>query len=73
MSTIPVGVIDTLDVPETLIALIAARLDGLPAADRALLQDAAVLGQSFTVAGLEAVSGAPRADIDTRLALAGAA
>ena len=64
----PVGEIDTLDVPETLIALIAARLDGLPAGDRALLQDAAVLGQSFTVAGLEAVSGAPRADIDTRLA-----
>ena len=64
----PVGEIDTLDVPETLIALIAARLDGLPAADRALLQDAAVLGQSFTVAGLEAVSGSPRADIDTRLA-----
>ena len=64
----PVGEIDTLDVPETLIALIAARLDGLPTADRALLQDAAVLGQSFTVAGLEAVSGSPRADIDTRLA-----
>jgi tetratricopeptide (TPR) repeat protein len=64
----PVGDIDSLDVPETLIALIAARLDGLPAADRALLQDAAVLGQSFTVAGLEAVSGMPRDEIDARLA-----
>ncbi len=63
----PVGEIEALEVPETLIALIAARLDGLPAADRALLQDAAVLGQSFTVAGLEAVSGAPRDDIDRRL------
>ncbi len=64
----PVGDIDTLEVPETLIALIAARLDGLPPADRALLQDAAVLGQSFTVAGLEAVSGMAREEIDARLA-----
>ena len=37
-----------LDVPETLHALIAARLDGLDAADRSLLQDAAVLGQTFS-------------------------
>ena len=64
----PVGEIDTVDVPETLIALIAARLDGLPTADRVLLQDAAVLGQSFTIAGLEAVSGSPRDEIDVRLA-----
>ena len=37
-----------LAVPETLTALIAARLDGLDPADRALVHDAAVLGQSFT-------------------------
>jgi class 3 adenylate cyclase len=40
--------VGNLEVPETLHALIAARLDGLAAQDRALLQDAAVLGQSFT-------------------------
>ena len=40
-----------LAVPETLTALIAARLDALDPADRALLQDAAVLGQSFSLAG----------------------
>ncbi len=45
-----------LVVPETLHALIAARLDGLPADDHALLTDAAVLGLSFTVAALQAVT-----------------
>ena len=34
--------------PETLHALIAARLDGLSADERRLLQDAAVLGKTFT-------------------------
>ena len=45
----PVGDLPTLAVPETLTALIAARLDALDPTDRALLQDAAVLGQSFTL------------------------
>ena len=57
----PVGELGELAVPETLQALIAARLDGLAPADRALLQDAAVLGQSFTLAGLAAVSGGEEA------------
>ena len=52
-----VGEIATLAVPETLTALIAARLDTLDPADRALVLDAAVLGQRFTVDGLAAVSG----------------
>jgi tetratricopeptide (TPR) repeat protein len=46
-----------LEVPPTLHALVAARLDALPAADRSILQDAAVLGQSFTVEALTAMSG----------------
>ena len=53
----PTGDIDDLAVPETLTALIAARLDGLEPVERALVEDAAVLGQSFTMAGLAAVSG----------------
>src|SRR6185369_1930979 len=53
----PTGELDDLAVPETLTALIAARLDGLDPTDRALVEDAAVLGQTFTVAGLAAVSG----------------
>ena len=44
----PTGPIEALEVPETLHALIAARLDGLSAEERRLLQDAAVLGKTFT-------------------------
>ena len=47
----PAGAIETLEVPETLHALIAARLDGLAAEERRLLQDAAVLGKTFTRRG----------------------
>jgi len=53
----PTGTVDTLEVPETLHALIAARLDGLPAEERRLLQDAAVLGKSFTKQALSGLSG----------------
>ena len=63
----PTGALDDLAVPESLTALIAARLDGLDAADRALVEDAAVLGQSFTVAGLAAVSGQPAEALEPRL------
>ena len=51
------GEIGGVDVPETLHALIAARLDVLPLPDRTLLQDAAVIGKSFTLDGLSAVAG----------------
>ena len=55
----PAGPIEHLDVPESLHALIAARLDGLPAEERAVLQDAAVIGKTFSAAALSAVSGRP--------------
>ena len=64
---VPVGDLTNLAVPETLTALIASRLDSLPAEDRTLISDAAVLGQSFTPAGLSAVSGVPEAELDPRL------
>jgi class 3 adenylate cyclase/tetratricopeptide (TPR) repeat protein len=51
------GAVESLDVPETLHALIAARLDGLTADERRLLQDGAVLGKTFTKDGLAALSG----------------
>jgi len=63
----PVGALTELAVPETLHALIAARLDGLDVADRSLLQDAAVLGQSFTIAGLAAVSSVDPDVLEPRL------
>jgi class 3 adenylate cyclase/tetratricopeptide (TPR) repeat protein len=52
-----VGEVDTLEVPETLHALIAARLDGLSSEERRLLGDAAVLGKTFTPQALAALSG----------------
>jgi len=51
------GDLSTLEVPETLHALIASRLDGIPDAERQLLQDASVLGKTFTKPGLTALSG----------------
>src|SRR5205823_11764949 len=53
----PVAPIDTLEIPETLHALIAARLDGLTPDERRLLQDAAVLGKTFTKRALASLSG----------------
>ena len=51
------GQLGTLEIPDTLHALIASRLDAVPAEERALLQDAAVLGQSFSAAALAEVTG----------------
>ncbi len=51
------GRLARLAVPETLHALVAARLDGLDPEDRTLLRDAAVLGQAFRPAALAAIAG----------------
>ncbi|HEY5659643.1 MAG TPA: adenylate/guanylate cyclase domain-containing protein [Gaiellaceae bacterium] len=53
----PAGPIAELEVPETLHALIAARLDGLEPEERRLLQNAAVLGKTFTREGLATLAG----------------
>ena len=45
------GDMSALQVPPTLHALVAARLDALSAPDRLVLQDAAVLGQTFSRRG----------------------
>jgi class 3 adenylate cyclase/tetratricopeptide (TPR) repeat protein len=63
----PTGPIEALDVPETLHALIAARLDGLSPEERRLLQDASVLGKTFTKAGLSALSGLAEAELEPLL------
>src|SRR5439155_11521152 len=51
------GPVEALEVPETLHALIAARLDGLSGEERRLLQDGAVLGKTFTKDALTALAG----------------
>ena len=66
------GPLPELSVPETLHALILSRIDALPAQERAVLSDASVLGVSFTLAALVAVSGTSEAVIAERLDALGA-
>jgi class 3 adenylate cyclase/tetratricopeptide (TPR) repeat protein len=61
------GRIEELEVPESLHALIAARLDGVAAEERRLLQDAAVLGKTFTKPALTALDGIDEARLDSIL------
>ena len=63
----PVGEIETLEVPETLHALIAARLDGLSGEERQRLQDGAVLGKTFTVRALAALAGTSAEELEPLL------
>jgi class 3 adenylate cyclase/tetratricopeptide (TPR) repeat protein len=63
----PVGDLGELAIPDTLRALVASRLDGLEADDRALVQDATVLGQTFDHRALAHVIGAEADDVEARL------
>lgn len=62
-----VGDVGGLAVPESLQAVIGARLDRLDAADRQLAQDGAVLGQTFTVDGLAVLRGEDSTVLEERL------
>jgi class 3 adenylate cyclase/tetratricopeptide (TPR) repeat protein len=53
----PTAQIAELEVPETLHALVAARLDGLGAEERRIVQDGAVLGKTFTRQGVASLTG----------------
>ena len=64
----PAGPIEALEVPETLHALIAARLDGLSAEERRVVQDGAVLGKTFTREAVEALSGINPASVESVMA-----
>jgi predicted ATPase len=64
----PTATIEALEVPETLHALIAARLDGLGPEERRVLQDGAVLGKTFTKQALAAVSGLDAVELEPLLA-----
>ena len=66
-----VGDLDDLEVPPTLQALVAARLDNLPEDERRLVKDASVLGHAFTPVALRALVdavGGAGADVDELLA-----
>jgi class 3 adenylate cyclase/tetratricopeptide (TPR) repeat protein len=54
-------------VPETLLGVIAARLDGLSPAEKTSLQHAAVVGKTFWLSAVEAMDGVSRRELDERL------
>jgi class 3 adenylate cyclase/tetratricopeptide (TPR) repeat protein len=64
---VPVGDLSDMRVPDSLRSLIASRLDALPAGDRSLVQDAAVLGQVFSADAIEAITGLDHGDAEQRL------
>src|SRR5262249_11388107 len=64
----PTGEIARLDVPETLHALVAARLDGLSQEERRMVQIGSVLGKTFTKAGLSFVSSMSEPELEALLA-----
>ncbi|MFN2520853.1 MAG: AAA family ATPase [Candidatus Limnocylindria bacterium] len=55
------GDIGDVRVPETILALLGARVDGLPAGEKAMLQAASVVGERFTVAQLGVLIESPSA------------
>jgi tetratricopeptide (TPR) repeat protein len=62
------GPIDRAQIPETLHALISARIDALPAPDRSLLLPGAVLGRRFHPDALAAISGLETGEARDRIA-----
>ena len=63
-----VGTVEALDVPASLTSLVAARIDALPAEERALVQGLAVLGGTFPRAAAAAVTDLPAEMVDQLLA-----
>jgi class 3 adenylate cyclase/tetratricopeptide (TPR) repeat protein len=61
------GDLGEISVPESLHALIASRMDALDPEERAVVQDAAVLGQTFSVPALAAVHGGAEPDLEPLL------
>jgi class 3 adenylate cyclase/tetratricopeptide (TPR) repeat protein len=60
----PTSPIESLEVPETLHGLIAARLDGLSPEERRVVQDGAVLGKTFFKQGIAQVSGFSEEEVE---------
>lgn len=56
-----------LEVPDSLHSVIGARLDRLAPDERSLVQDAAILGQSFTLEGLTALTGRSGGELEPQL------
>jgi class 3 adenylate cyclase/tetratricopeptide (TPR) repeat protein len=61
------GVPGPLEIPDTLHALIASRLDTLSTAQRSLLEDAAAVGRTFTTTSLAVVHGGDHNSLEAHL------
>ncbi len=61
------GEIGSLEIPDTLHALIASRLDTLSTEQRSLLEDASVVGRTFTTASLAVVHGGDHESLEGHL------
>ncbi|MDP9233589.1 MAG: AAA family ATPase [Actinomycetota bacterium] len=61
------GEAEHIDVPDSLHSLIASRLDVLATDDRLLVQDAAILGKTFTTPALAEVTGNSVSELEPRL------
>ncbi|HEY5092918.1 MAG TPA: adenylate/guanylate cyclase domain-containing protein [Acidimicrobiales bacterium] len=61
------GELELNEIPETLHALIASRLDALPPVQRTLLQDAGVVGSTFSIESLLVVNGGQRERVEGEL------
>jgi class 3 adenylate cyclase len=61
------GDVEDLPLPENVQGIIAARLDALPAAEKELVQNGAVLGKVFWSGALEAIGGKPAAEAERLL------
>jgi len=63
----PAGPIETLEIPESLHSLIAARLDSLTPQERRMVQDGSVLGKTFTKPGIRALTALPDQELEALL------
>jgi class 3 adenylate cyclase/tetratricopeptide (TPR) repeat protein len=62
-----VGDLATAELPDSVQGIIAARLDLLDPADKALLQNAAVVGKTFWVGAVASMAGSDRREVERRL------
>jgi class 3 adenylate cyclase/tetratricopeptide (TPR) repeat protein len=62
------GALERVDVPASVQAVLAARIDRLPSEDKALLQTAAVVGKDVPMALLHAVAERPDSDVAAAIA-----
>lgn len=61
------GDVDDVDIPDSLHGLVGSRIDQFDPASRSLIADAAILGQSFTLGGLQALRDQPLEELTAAL------